>query len=81
MRTDERSGIFGFGSQEEATAMLVHAPNTLSRLVSRSLTMHLSCRDEHHVMKAITGVPGYGNGEEAYPSERRLRRRQGEFCH
>ena len=26
--------------------------------------MHLSCRDEHHVMKAITGVPGMAMGKK-----------------
>jgi hypothetical protein len=65
MRTDERSAVFGFGQfKGEATAMLVHAPNTPSRFVKQAMTMRLSGRDEDRVMKAITGVSAMAMGKE-----------------
>jgi hypothetical protein len=33
-------------------------------LRQQTMTMHLSRRDEHHVMKAITRVPGMAMGKE-----------------
>jgi hypothetical protein len=64
MRTDERSGGFGFGQSRRSQSDLSPCAKHAIALRQQAMTMRLSGRDEHHVMKAITGEPGIAMGEE-----------------
>ena len=65
------------GSQSDLSPCAKH------RIPSReqAMTMRLSSRDEHRVMKAMAGKPDMAMGKEPARAKRRLQRRQGEFCH
>lgn len=64
VQVSSRDPFSASASQGEAIAMLVHAPNTPSRFRQQAMTMGLRRRDKHHVMKAITGVPGTAMRQE-----------------
>jgi hypothetical protein len=64
MRTDERSGVFGFGQSRRSHSDVSPCAKHPLPLRQQAMTMHLSCRDKHHVMKAITGVPGMAMGKK-----------------
>jgi hypothetical protein len=80
MRNDERWGVYGFGQSRRSHSDVSPCAKHPLPLGQQAMAMHLSRCDEHHVMKAITGVPSMATGKEFTPRERRLRRRQGEFC-
>jgi hypothetical protein len=64
MQTDERNGVFGFGQSRRSHSDVSPCAKHSLALRQQAMTMHLSRRDEHHVMKAITRVPGTAMGKE-----------------
>jgi hypothetical protein len=64
MRTDERSAVFDFGQSRSSHSDVSPCAKHPLPLRQQAMTMHLSRRDEHHVMKAITGKPGIAMGKE-----------------
>jgi hypothetical protein len=54
MRTGERRGVFGFGQSRRSHSDVSPCAKHPLALRQQTMTMHLSRRDEHHVMKAIT---------------------------
>jgi hypothetical protein len=64
VRTDERSDFFGFGQSRRSHSDVSPCAKHSLALRQQAMTMHLSRRDEHDVMKAITRVPGTTMGKE-----------------
>jgi hypothetical protein len=64
MRTGERSGVFAFGQSRRSHVDVSPPAKHRIPLRQQAMTIRLSGRDEHHVMKAITGVPGMAMGKK-----------------
>jgi hypothetical protein len=64
MRTDERSAVFGFGQSRSSHDDISPWAKHPLPLRQQAMTMHLSGRCEHHIMKTITGEPGMAMRKE-----------------